>query len=114
MFNFLRKKMPHPDGLDSTYYAPGYVFTGGAENLAYINLRPHPLLTPFAGFLTNGQLRVTDAQTVYQYNALPVQSILPGVPAGQLTTTELLASGQLPNTPNNVVANNALFGGVQS
>lgn len=105
--------MPHPDGLDSTYYQAGVVFDGGAEHLAYINLRPHPLITTYAGFIPGRQLRVTTPQVVYQLNALPVLSVLPGVVAGQLTTAQLLQNGQLAGSDNNAVANNALFGGVQ-
>lgn len=114
MFNLFRKKLtPHPDGLDSTYYQQGVVFTSGAESLAYVNLRPHPLLTQYGGILPRRQLRVTERQVVYQYNALPVTSILPGFVAGQVTTAPLLQQGQLPNTPLNQIANNALFGAVQ-
>lgn len=86
---FRRAKINHPDGLDSTYYTAGIVFDGGAEHLAYHNDRPHPLLTSFAGFLTNRQLRVTTPQTVYQYSGAPVQTILPGFVAGQLITQSL-------------------------
>lgn len=109
---FRKKKIPHPDGVDA-YYTPGVVFDGGAGHLAYRNDRPHPLITPFAGFIPRRQLRVTNPQTIYQYNALPVVSILPGFVAGQLTTAQLLQNGQLTGSGNNVIANNALFGGVQ-
>lgn len=110
---FRRPKIQHPDGLDSTYYTAGLVFDGGAEHLAYHNDRPHPLLTRFAGFLTNRQLRVTDRQVVYQYNSLPVQGLIRGIVAGQVTTQPLLAQNQLPVNDNNAVLNNSLFGGVQ-
>lgn len=114
MYNpFRRKKIPHPDGLDSTFYAQGYVFNGGAEHLAYINTRPHPLLTSYAGFIPRRQIRVVEPQTVYQFHSLPVQPILPGVVAGQLSTQSLTYNGELSNSDNNYVANRALFGGVQ-
>lgn len=109
---FRKKKIPHPDGVDA-YYTPGIVFDGGAEHLAYRNDRPHPLLTPYGGFLVQKQLPLRSPQSVYQYNALPVSSILPGVVAGQTQFQPLLQQGQLPNTDNNAVLSNALFGGVQ-
>lgn len=110
---FRRKQIPHPDGLDSTYYTQGIVFTGGAESRAYHNDRPHPLLTTFAGFIPARQYQVKTPQVVYQYNSLPVQSILPGVQAGQFTRQGLIQAGDLTGNPNNVALNNALFGGVQ-
>ena len=110
---FRRKKIPHPDGLDSTFYVQGYTFNGGAEHLAYINTRPHPVLTKYAGILPRKQLRVFEAQTVYQMQSLPVQPIIPGVQAGQLLTQSLTYNGELANSDNNYVANRALFGGVQ-
>lgn len=109
---FRTKKIPHPDGVDA-YYTPGVVFDGGAEHLAYRNDRPHPLLTQYAGFIPRRQIRVTEAQVVYQYNALPVTSIIPGFIAGQVTTQSLLEAGDLSGNPNNVALNNTLFGGVQ-
>lgn len=92
---FRRQKIQHPDGLDSTYYTEGMTFDGGAQHLAYHNDRPHPLLTSFAGFLTNGQLSVTTPQVVYQYQGAPVQSILPGIVAGQISTAPLISQDQL-------------------
>jgi hypothetical protein len=110
---FRRPKIQHPDGLDSTYYTAGFVFDGGAEHLAYHNDRPHPLLTKYAGFLTRRQLRVTNQQTIYQYAGAPLQPLLQGVVAGQVTTASLLQNGTLSGNPNNVALNNSLFGGVQ-
>lgn len=95
---FRRKKIQHPDGLDSTYYTAGLVFDGGAQHLAYHNDRPHPLLTGFAGFLTDRQLRVTTPQVVYQYHGAPVQAILPGIVAGQIHTYPLISQDQLFST----------------
>lgn len=113
MFNFFRsKKIPHPDGINA-YYTPGVVFDGGAEHLAYRNDFPHPLLNQFNGFIPRRNIRVTEFQTVYQFNALPVMTILPGFVAGQVTTQSLLQQGDLTGSQNNVVLNNALFGGVQ-
>lgn len=115
MFNiFTKKHIPHPDGLDSTSYRPGVVFDGGAEHLAYINIRPHPILTQFAGFIPHRQYQVKTPQVVYQYNALPIISILPGIQAGQVQTLPLLENGQLSGNINNALTNNSLFGGVQS
>ena len=111
---FRRPKIQHPDGLDSTYYTQGFIFDGGAEHLAYHNDRPHPLLTRFGGFLTNHQLRVTDRQVVYQYAGAPLQPILQGVVAGQVTTQPLIQQGSLSGNDNNVLINHSLFGGVQS
>jgi hypothetical protein len=111
---FRRNKIQHPDGLDSTYYTAGITFDGGAEHLAYHNDRPHPLLTKFGGFIPRRQLSVITPQVVYQLNALLVSSIIPGIVAGQMNTQALLASGELSNTPNNNLINNALFGAVQS
>lgn len=111
---FRRPKIQHPDGLDSTYYTAGLVFDGGAEHLAYHNDRPHPMLTRFAGFLTNKQLRVTNVQNVYQYNSLPVIGLIAGINAGQVTTAPLLGPNQLPSSPNNNNLNTNLFGGVQA
>jgi hypothetical protein len=110
---FRRKKIQHPDGLDSTYYTQGLVFTGGAESMAYHNDRPHPKLTRFGGFIPRRQLQVLNPQTVYQYAGAPLQPILQGVVAGQINTAALLQQNQLPTTPNNTVLNNSLFGGVQ-
>lgn len=113
MWNPLKRtKIPHPDGVDA-YYTPGVVFDGGAEHLAYRNDRPHPLLNSYMGFIPNRQLRVTERQVVYQYNALPVTTIIPGFVAGQVTTQSLTQQGELSGSINNVVLNNALFGGVQ-
>lgn len=111
---FKRTKIPHPDGLDSTYYTPGIVFDGGAEHLAYRNDRPHPLLTKYGGFIPARQMAVKTPQVVYQFNALPVLSIIPGFVAGQVQQLPLLQNGQLSGTDNNNLANNSLFGGVQS
>ncbi|MGH7955115.1 MAG: hypothetical protein ACREOZ_04060, partial [Gloeomargaritales cyanobacterium] len=73
MFNIFRKKhIPHPDGLPSTSYSQGIVFTGGAESLAYINTRPRPLETWPAGFIPRRDIQVREPQIVYQFNALPV------------------------------------------
>lgn len=111
---FRRKKIPHPDGLDSTYYTQGVVFDGGADHLAYHNDRPHPLLTPYAGFIPHRQMQVKSPQLIYQMNALPVLTIIPGFVAGQVANAPLLQNGELSNTnPNDVLVNNALFGGVQ-
>lgn len=98
---FTRSKMQHPDGLDSTFYVQGFVFSGGAESLAYVNTRPHPIEGIPAGIQVKRQLRVTTPQVVYQMLALPVQPILPGFVAGQQYTAPLTSQ---PNS----------FGGVQS
>lgn len=110
---FRRKKIPHPDGV-AAYYTAGVVFDGGAEHLAYHNDRPHPLLTSYAGFLTRRQLQVTSRQVVYQYGGAPLQPILQGIVAGQVTTAPLLQNGSLSGNVNNTALNNNLFGGVQS
>lgn len=111
---FRRKPIPHPDGLDSTYYTQAYIFTGGSESLAYHNDRPHPLLTTFGGFLPAQQLRLTNRQTVYQYSGAPLQPVLPGIVAGQMYGAPLTQQGQLGGSANNNLLNNSLFGGVQS
>lgn len=107
-----KKKIPHPDGVDA-YYTPGVVFDGGAEHLAYRNDRPHPLLNKYMGFIPQRQIRVTEAQVVYQFNSLPVTPLLAGFVAGQVDTQSLLQEGDLTGSPNNVALNNALFGAVQ-
>lgn len=111
---FARKKVPHPDGLDSTFYTPGIVFDGGAEHLAYINERPHPLLTPLAGFVVQRNISPVDRQVVYQFQAPAVMALLPGVQAGAIPSQQLLTSGQLSTSPNNNLLESNLFGAVQS
>lgn len=111
---FARKKVPHPDGLDSTFYSPGIVFDGGAGHLAYINERPHPQLTQFAGFIPHRGISPTSRQVVYQFQTLPVVALLPGVQAGAIPSQSLLANGQLSNTANNNLVSDTLFGAVQS
>lgn len=110
---FRRKRIPHPDGV-AAYYTSGIVFDGGAEHLAYHNDRPHPLLTQFAGFIPQRQFMVKTPQVVYQLNSLPLQPLLQGVQAGQLSNPgPLTQNGTLTGNPNNVALNNSLFGGVQ-
>jgi hypothetical protein len=113
MWNPFKKKIPHPDGLDSTYYTQGVVFDGGAEHLAYRNDRPHPLINAYMGFIPRRQLRVTERQVVYQMNALPVMPILSGFVSGQFRAAPLTQQGDLTGSANNVALNNSLFGGVQ-
>jgi hypothetical protein len=107
-----RQKIPHPDGINA-YYTPGIVFDNGAEHLAYRNDYPHPLLTRFAGFVPRRNIRVTNPQTIYQFNALPVTPIIAGFVTGQVVTQALTQQGQITGTQNNVLVNNTLFGGVQ-
>ena len=111
---FRRPKIQHPDGLDSTYYTAGFVFDGGAEHLAYHNDRPHPLLTRFGGFVPRRQYAIYNPQTIYQYAGAPLQPILQGIVAGQVTTSPLIQNGSLTGNLNNVNLNSNLFGGVQS
>jgi len=111
---FARKKIAHPDGLDSTFYSPGVVFDGGAEHLAYINERPHPLLTKYGGFIPRIQISPTERQVVYQFQALPIIPVLAGVQAGAIPAQSLLQSNQLNNSPNNALVQDTLFGAVQS
>lgn len=113
MRNPFKRKIPHPDGVDA-YYTPGVVFDGGAEHLAYRNDRPHPLLTRFAGFIPQRNIRVTEFQTVYQYNALPVMTILAGFTAGQINTQPLSTEDQFSSGANNQLIQQTIFGGVQS
>lgn len=111
---FARKKIPHPDGLDSTFYSPGIVFDGGAEHLAYINKRPHPMLTSYGGFVVQRTISPIDRQVVYQFQTLPVTALLPGVQAGAIPYNPLLQEGQLNSNANNTLVEGTLFGAVQA
>jgi hypothetical protein len=101
-----KKQIHHADGIPNSYYTAGEVFDGGAERFVFNNDIPHPLVG-FPNGIRAGEYRFIQPQTVYQYLALPVVPILPGIVPGQLVFNPL-------NDPN-ALPDNSLggFGGVQ-